>query len=438
MQPTLDQVLKLAPDESSAKAAKGLATVAKWPLLGRSEAALWGECQGSGAKPYQVQVDCGGPAFRCTCPSRKLPCKHGLALMLLSLQQAGAFANTDPPAWVVEWLASRQQRMAKQAAKATDPPAAESPNAGKRAGKRLERMAAGAGELRCWLADQVRHGLGPLAGAEQDWRTLTARMVDAQAPGLAFQVKQLAEIAGSGGDWPARLLAAMGRLQLLLEAFANLDRLPPETQADVRAALGWPADKEEVLARGERLADTWNVLGCVLDENERLWERRVWLRGRDSGRYALLLDFAHGRPVFEQHFLVGSALGMTLAYYPGAQPCRAVPADRPVAAGNGGFTADDEAAEWAALAAGIAAQPWQSPRPLALPGAVPVLDGGGWALYVVEGGRLPLALAGDDGWRLLALGGGVPLGMFGEWDGERLRPLSAWTPGLAWIGGGGA
>jgi uncharacterized Zn finger protein len=27
-----------------------------------------------------VSVDLSGPAFRCTCPSRKFPCKHGLAL----------------------------------------------------------------------------------------------------------------------------------------------------------------------------------------------------------------------------------------------------------------------------------------------------------------------------------------------------------------------
>ena len=70
-------------DTASAKAAKGLVVPAKWPTLGASEAALWGECQGSGSKPYQVQIDPSEPAFRCTCPSRKFPCKHGLALMLL-------------------------------------------------------------------------------------------------------------------------------------------------------------------------------------------------------------------------------------------------------------------------------------------------------------------------------------------------------------------
>ncbi len=47
-----------------------------------------GLCQGSGRQPYQARVDLAEPAFKCSCPSRKFPCKHGLALLLL-------FAKTD-------------------------------------------------------------------------------------------------------------------------------------------------------------------------------------------------------------------------------------------------------------------------------------------------------------------------------------------------------
>jgi hypothetical protein len=430
MQFTLDQVLQLAPDDASAKAAKGLAVTAKWLLLGTSEAALWGECQGSGSKPYQVQMDLGGPAFRCTCPSRKFPCKHGLALMLLRVQKIDAFAAAEPPAWVAEWLASRQQRAAKQEEKKAQDGAqsAADPNAAaKREAKRLERMAAGAEELQRWLADQVRHGLGNLAGTGADWQALAARMVDAQAPGLAFRVKKLGEIAASGGDWPVRLLAAMGRLHVLLDAFRRLAELPPPVQVDVRAAMGWPLDKDDVLSHGERIADRWDVLGQCVEENGRLWERRVWLQGRESGRRALLLDFAHGNPVYEQPFLPETALRMTLAFYPGAHPWRALIVDRPEVDGAARFSAGGLAREWAELAAGIAANPWQSPLPLAVAEAVPHRDGAGWALRTADGGRLPLAAAGDLGWQLVALGGGRPLTVFGEWDGERLSPLSAWT-----------
>ncbi|MEM6434049.1 MAG: SWIM zinc finger family protein, partial [Cyanobacteria bacterium P01_D01_bin.115] len=70
---TSEQVLSLSPDANSAKRGKSLATVSQWPLLGRSEQAVWGECQGSGKTPYRTQIDLSEPAFRCSCPSRKFP-----------------------------------------------------------------------------------------------------------------------------------------------------------------------------------------------------------------------------------------------------------------------------------------------------------------------------------------------------------------------------
>src|SRR4051812_28757030 len=74
---TTEQVLALAPDAASVKAGQGLANPASWVSLGRDERSVWGECQGSGKLPYRTQMDAHGPAFHCSCPSRKFPCKHG-------------------------------------------------------------------------------------------------------------------------------------------------------------------------------------------------------------------------------------------------------------------------------------------------------------------------------------------------------------------------
>ena len=82
---TPEQALALAPDSSSATAGKKLAVAKHWKNLGRTPTALWGECQGSAL--YQVRVDLNGMAVKCSCPSRKLPCKHGLGLILLSVNQ---------------------------------------------------------------------------------------------------------------------------------------------------------------------------------------------------------------------------------------------------------------------------------------------------------------------------------------------------------------
>ena len=72
---TEEQITQLAPDAASVKAGKGLANRTKWVLLEHSDRAIWGHCQGSGKTPYQTVVDTKNIAFKCSCPSRKFPCK---------------------------------------------------------------------------------------------------------------------------------------------------------------------------------------------------------------------------------------------------------------------------------------------------------------------------------------------------------------------------
>ncbi|MCU0321926.1 MAG: SWIM zinc finger family protein, partial [Chitinophagaceae bacterium] len=115
MQLTEDQIFALAPDEASKKAGKDLSTPTKWVSKGINEQAIWGECQGSGSKPYQTQVDIGTLTFKCSCPSRKFPCKHGLGLLLFHAKNNSSFTDTTPPQWVADWLAKRTERAEKKA-----------------------------------------------------------------------------------------------------------------------------------------------------------------------------------------------------------------------------------------------------------------------------------------------------------------------------------
>src|SRR6185436_16422140 len=113
-----ERVAALAPDPASLSAGRALATERQWASLGRSDRAVWGLCQGSGKQPYQARVDLAEPAFKCSCPSRKFPCKHGLGLLLLLAKNAGAFALGQEPDWVADWLVSRVERATKSAARA--------------------------------------------------------------------------------------------------------------------------------------------------------------------------------------------------------------------------------------------------------------------------------------------------------------------------------
>ncbi len=429
---TADQILALSPDDSSAKSAKGLLAPAKWPTLGYTEAAIWGECQGSGSKPYQVIIDVSGPSFKCTCPSRKFPCKHGLALYLLLAQKESAFTSKEPPAWVAEWLKSRQERAEKQAEKKeakveapVDPEAAA-----KREAKRLDRMIGGARDLERWMADLTRHGMSDLPlKSVQFWRDAAARLVDAQASGLGNAVRQLEVTVSSGEGWQQRSLMQMGRMQLLVDAMQRLESLPEGLRQDVRSFAGWPSDKEDVLAAGAVVDDTWLVQGVSYDENEKLWERRVWLCGEQSQRQALLLDFSHGQRRYDHGFVPGMVIKTKLAFFPSERPLRALLVDAPLAAESNVKTPEvrswDEALD--PIATAVAHCPWMQRLPLTLHHATPVSESSRWFALDAHSRAVPLRISEDDGWQLLALSGGHPLSIFGEWLGDHWRPLSAWS-----------
>src|SRR5258706_15062183 len=108
-----DQVVAMAPDAAAAKAGLSQANLRRWSGCGRNERAVWGECHGSGQLPYQTQAAWADGSTKCSCPSRKVPCKHALGLLLR--QAAGPIPDRSPPAWGPEWLAARTARRARPA-----------------------------------------------------------------------------------------------------------------------------------------------------------------------------------------------------------------------------------------------------------------------------------------------------------------------------------
>lgn len=447
---TAEQIIALAPDPGSVKSGRELATPRKWPTLGcqASKSVVWGECQGSGSSPYRTQIDLTEPAFRCTCPSRKFPCKHGIGLFLLLADQPGRFTEAAAPAWVVDWLDTRAQRAQKTkqppsekalgkeqqgAAGPESQPSRQEPKQNRRSEQREKRVRLGLQELETWLDDLVRNGL---ASAQTQpftyWERTAARLVDAQAPGAARLVKEMAAIAQSGDAWAERMLAAVGRLHLLLEGYRRIDSLPPQTQADIRTLLGWTLNQDELLAEAG-VRDRWVVLGQRVEDEDRLKVKRTWLWGEESGQWALVLHFAHGKDPLDVSLAPGTIVEATLVFYEGSGPKRALVKDKhgppkPLGAMPGkGLLAAIEAYSRAQTT-----NPWLERFPFSLAEVIPVRqDAGngrnGWAVRDAQGHTLPLASHPDGWWPLLALSGGRPISIFGEWNGAYLLPLSAWS-----------
>lgn len=443
---SVEQVVAVAPSPKSVAAAEPLATPSRWSGIGADERAVWGRCRGSGAEPYETMADHAQVAWRCTCPSRKHPCKHVLALLLLWAR--GQVQPGAAPAGVVSWVAARDQRSAasqpvvERGGGAGDqqvdgldrpdrdpdrdlPEPSGTPDRGdldRSRDERVARMMEGLVELDRWLEDRMRTGLAdPALARYATWDALAARLVDARAGALANRVRRLAGLVGAAPDWQAEVLAELGLLHLIAQAGRRLPTLPGNLADAVATASGWQVRQVEVLA-GVPETDDWIVLGRSDTREDRIEVRRLWLRGVESGRWAMLLSFAAYQQVLDDSWVVGTVVRSDLHRYPG-DSLRVLAGTRhadplPLLRVDGLSIAD----ACTAVGARVAIEPWIERLAVTVT-AAPTFSDRRWVL-TDSTGSLPLLAGPVALGSMLAGGDGGPITVTVEWTPRGLVPLT--------------
>ncbi|MES2774501.1 MAG: SWIM zinc finger family protein [Bacteroidota bacterium] len=422
---TEEQVLALAPDESSKKAGRDLANPSKWVSKGFDEHAMWGECQGSGSKPYQTQVDLGNIAFKCSCPSRKFPCKHGLGLLMLHVKQPALFAVAEQPAWVKEWLSKRTETAEKKAEK-KEAPVDEAAQA-KRAEARQKSVENGIEELLLWMKDIVRNGILTIPEKGPGYfANMAKRMIDAKAPGLAVMVKELGNCGFYNDGWQSDFMDQLGDIYMVIKGFQNKEGLPESLLQDLRSRIGFTQNQDE-LKEQAGVTDTWLVLGKQVSEEDNITTERNWLYGTQTKHYALVLQFSVRGQGVAISLTPGIALNAELVFFPSTQPLRAI--IKTQTATNqaplvNGFT------DWLEVAAAEtkrnAIMPLQTIQPFVVENITPVFSEQDWWLADAQNNRVQIPATYKNIYPLLAVSGGRPLTMAVIGGENHYEPLGIW------------
>jgi SWIM zinc finger len=296
--------------------------------------------------------------YKCTCPSRKFPCKHALALMWMRANRSAAFVAATVPDWVKDWL-SRRRGTSNSASKTDDEAKSkvkpsirfsEIPEAGAEADPKLEQRAAAARErnrlereaavlagledLDTWLSDQVQHGMANfIAQTAQVCRTIAQRLVDAKAPGLAGRLDALPTrlFTLPGPVRPSAAIRELGQLHLISQAYRRASEIPELLVADARQAVGWSVTREALLNDSEavRVDAEWRVFAVLSEaQADRLRRVETWL-WRQSGadgmpQCAVLIDFIPiSTGAAAGGYLVGDQIEAELSFYRSTIPLRA-------------------------------------------------------------------------------------------------------------------
>jgi hypothetical protein len=332
--PSADTVQALSPDAASTAAGRKLASPGHWKNLGQSAQAYWGECQGSAL--YQTRVDLSDFSSKCSCPSRKFPCKHALGLLFIVAGSATALPHATEPAWVAEWLAQRLAKATQkteQSADAAKKPIDEKAQA-KRTDARIKAITAGIELTEKWLHDLLNQGLANV-NVDQQLNQAATRLQDAKAASLAERLRQIAALSERE---QTRRLDELGYVQWLIDLWKKRDALTPPWRAELDGWIGLNEREEDVLAQGARIEGTFFVLGTQESEADRLRERRTWLLPENGARSYVLLEFLFGNARGAM-LLPGSTITGQLALYSGRAEQRVLLADATVNTSDSGLRA---------------------------------------------------------------------------------------------------
>lgn len=425
---TEEQILKLAPDAGSIKSGKELSNPAKWVSKGANERALWGECQGSGSKPYQTQIDTANIAFKCSCPSRKFPCKHGIGLLLLYSKQSNNFTNSDEPEWVSSWLSKREEKQEKQTEK-KDKPVDEAAQA-KRLQAREQKVADGISDLRLWISDIIRNGIISMPEKGGAWfEQMAKRMVDAQAPGLAAWLRNLSDTPFYSEGWQSGFMDQLLQLYLLIEGYTHSETQDPALLQDLRSGIGF-TQKQEELKDQPGITDHWLVLAKQVTERDSITTERCWLYGSRTNQYALVLQFTARGQLNQLILTPGLFINAELVFFPSVLPLRALIKQQNNAGTHRTYTGLNNWEEvTAAETAAFAAIPFRSERPYVVRQLRPIQYKDQWWLQDSNGAIMQLKESQRYIWKLLSVSGGNPLDTAIIGKEDRYEAVGIWNNG---------
>ena len=254
-----DSVLDLAPDESSRRSAGGARAARAVERRRRRRRRAVGAVRGLGQEPVSGRRRPQRTGLQVLLPVQEVPlqARARAAAELGQWQRAGGERArrlrrrrgwpTAAPERKKRKNQSSERPRATPASSAGSGTVKDEAAAARRAQQRAQRVANGLAELQSWLRDQVLVGLSATRRRGDAQRghadEIAARMVDAQAPGVAAVLRGLSEVPASGEGWPGRLLAEYAQLHLLARAHQRLDALPPDLAATVRSRIGYPTSR---------------------------------------------------------------------------------------------------------------------------------------------------------------------------------------------------
>ena len=268
MQITRDFIASVGVNEASVKNGADLVRKKQFKHLtaGADLSFLSGECTGSGKNPYRCSADFiqeDAPVFRCTCPSRQIPCKHVIGL-LWAYMEGIPFTTGAVPEDIREKRENKEKRAVKTKEKLENTGkkgSGEKTAAWKKSAvKKIDAQLTGIQEAEKILRSLVQSGIAATdVKITQHYQTLAKQLDSYFIPGIQNEINDLLGMTG-GGDDPERVYVRAAeklcQIQTLLDKsktyLAAKKEAPdkPDTESEIEERIGYAWKLEELIQHG--------------------------------------------------------------------------------------------------------------------------------------------------------------------------------------------
>lgn len=217
---TEENIRLLASNPSTLANGKKLVSKKEYLDLGKDKdnTVIFGKCKGSGKNPYNVSVDFSqeNPIFRCSCPSRQIPCKHAVGLMW-AYNQGMTFETTEIPEDLAEKMKKYADRKEKKEQKDTEkkPKKTNSTAAIKKMKKQIEAFET----LKVFIREITESGIGGIEARQNECNTISKQLGDV---GLRYPQQLVNALSLATGEYEATdILTKLYSLTVKCEKMLN-------------------------------------------------------------------------------------------------------------------------------------------------------------------------------------------------------------------------
>ncbi|MBU1218701.1 SWIM zinc finger domain-containing protein [Myxococcota bacterium] len=313
MKITEDFIRSVSINDSAMKNGQDLVKKGKFISLSIDEDNVFiaGSCQGSGKTPYTCSADFineESPVFRCSCPSRQIPCKHVMGLLYARAMEK-SFETAPVPDDILakrekkEVAAVKKKEKVEKLEQAAALGPAEKSAAWKRnAIKKIDTQLTGISEVEKILVNMVQGGLGAMDAKTISSFLALVKGLDAwYIPGLQNEMNELLGLLKSSkdGNWTGKVnqICSLQTLVSRSRDYLEKKKETPEvldTQTEIEELIGH-AWKLEELAQHKLFEDNVKLaelaFHVITEPDKQQWVDESFCISLTSGRVFRVVNY---------------------------------------------------------------------------------------------------------------------------------------------------